>query len=211
MLVLDDKKTNTMDVSEESIETPSNDNNQESGTHLSNENFRQEKSRAVVEEENTPELVQRKGLARLGFATALAIAVHNFPEGLVTFVSYMDEPAVGTVLAVGIGIHNIPEGLCVAMPVFYATQSRWKAFCWGILSGVSEPIGALIGYFVLGGSFSGNANGILFSLVSGIMTMLVVDELLPCAHRIDPSNHVVTWSIIVGMAAIALSLVLFAT
>ena len=157
------------------------------------------------------EATQRKGLIRLGAATALAIAMHNLPEGLVTFISYMDEPAVGTVLAVAIGIHNIPEGLCVAMPIFYATKSRSKAFCWGILSGASEPIGALIGYFILGGSFSGNANGILFSMVSGIMTMLVVDELLPSAHRHDPKNTVVTWSVIFGMAAMAISLILFSS
>lgn len=151
----------------------------------------------------------KQDLVHMGVATALAIAIHNLPEGLVTFVSYMDDPAVGVVLAVGIGIHNIPEGFCVAMPIFYATGNRWKAFMWGILSGVSEPIGALIGYFLLGGSFSGNTYGILFALVAGIMTMLAVDELLPNAHRYDPENKVTTWALMTGMAALASSLIFF--
>lgn len=78
----------------------------------------------------------------MGAATALAVAIHDFPEGLITFVAYTDEPAVGIVLAIGIGIgiHNVPEGLCVTMPIYHATDSRWGAFMWGILSGVSEPI-----------------------------------------------------------------------
>lgn len=128
-------------------------------------------------------------------------------EGLVAFISYMDDPAVGVVLAIGIAIHNIPEGLCVALPIYYATGNRWKAFLWGILSGVSEPLGALMGYFVVGDSFSGNTYGLLFGVVAGIMTMLAVDELLPNALRYD--RDVVTGSVLIGMAVMAVSLMLF--
>lgn len=131
---------------------------------------------------------EARQLMHMGAATALAIAIHNFPEGLVTFVAYTHDPAVGVVLAIGIGIHNIPEGLCVAMPIYYATGNRWKAFMWGILSGVSEPIGALIGYLVLKGNMSGNTHGVMFGLVAGIMTLIAADELLPTAHRYDPKN-----------------------
>jgi zinc transporter ZupT len=148
-------------------------------------------------------------LMHMGAATALAIAIHNFPEGLVTFVAYTQDPAVGVVLAIGIGVHNIPEGLCVAMPIYYATGNRWKAFMWGILSGVSEPLGALFGYVVLKGSMSGNTYGILFGVVAGIMTLIAADELLPTAHRYDPKNEVVTYAFIFGMLAIAGSLVIF--
>jgi zinc transporter, ZIP family len=166
-----------------------------------------------AEDEENKNSVQESSrrLMHMGIATALAIAIHNFPEGLITFVAYTQEPAVGVVLAIGIGIHNIPEGLCVAMPIYYATESRMRAFLWGILSGVSEPIGALIGYVVLKGSMSGNAYGIMFGFVCGIMTLIVADELLPTAHQYDPKNDVVTYAFIVGMFAMALSLILFAS
>ena len=115
-----------------------------------------------------------------------------------------------TILYFGIGIHTIPEGLCVAMPVYYATGNRCKAFLWGILSGVSEPIGAIIAWAALKGSdLSGNTYGILFGLVAGIMTLITVDELLPTAHCYDPKNTTVTYSFIFGMFAIAASLMLF--
>jgi len=150
-----------------------------------------------------------KPLMHLGVAMAVAIAIHNFPEGLVTFVSYVEDPAVGIVLAIGIAIHNIPEGLCVAMPIYYATGRRWYAFGWGILSGISEPIGALIGWAVFESSFGGNTYGIMFGLVSGMMTVIAIDELLPTAHKYDPKNEVVTYTFLIGAFAIALSLMLF--
>merc|ERR1712232_1433461 len=90
-----------------------------------------------------------KKLQQMGINTAAAIAIHNFPEGLATFIATLAEPSVGITLAVAIGIHNIPEGLCVALPIYYATESRWKGFFWALLSGISEPIGALIGYLII--------------------------------------------------------------
>lgn len=150
-----------------------------------------------------------KPLFQMGVATALAVGIHNFPDGLVTFIAYMDEPSVGIALAIGIAVHNIPEGLCVSMPIYYATGHRWKAFLWGILSGMSEPIGALIGWLVLKQAVSGNTFGILFGLVSGMMTFIAIDELLPMAHKYDPDNKVVTYSFLVGMMSIAGSIMLF--
>lgn len=150
-------------------------------------------------------------LKKMGFAMALAIAIHNFPEGLVTFASYVEDPAVGVALAIGIGIHNIPEGLCVAMPIYYATGRRWYAFMWAVLSGLSEPLGALVGWGIFNSNFGGNAYGIMFGIVSGMMTMISVDELMPTAARYDPKNTVTTYSFLVGAFMIALSLMLFST
>mmetsp|Transcript_8954 Transcript_8954/g.19049 ORF Transcript_8954/g.19049 Transcript_8954/m.19049 type:complete len:148 (-) Transcript_8954:1964-2407(-) len=145
----------------------------------------------------------------MGLNTALAIAIHNFPEGLATFVAALDDPSVGVVLGIAIGIHNIPEGLCVALPTYYATGNRCKAFMWGCLSGASEPIAALLGWLVLANSMSDNVYAILFGLVSGMMVIISLKELIPTAHRYDSDDTVVTYSVIAGMAIIALSLVLF--
>ena len=152
---------------------------------------------------------QPKKLMSMAVATAVAIALHNFPEGLVTFVAYVEDPAVGIALASGIAIHNIPEGLCVAMPIFYATGSRWKGFWWALLSGISEPLGALVGWVVLKQSFSGNTYGILFGLVAGIMVYIAIDELLPTALKHDPTFAVTTPAVFLGMFLLAASLMLF--
>merc|ERR1712176_1211257 len=120
----------------------------------------------------------------MGINTAAAIAIHNFPEGLATFVATLAEPAVGVTLAIAIGIHNIPEGLCVALPIYYATGSRIKGFLWALLSGISEPVGALIGYAIIkatGDDMNQIVYGILYGLVAGMMIMIVVLELLPTA------------------------------
>jgi ZIP family zinc transporter len=148
-------------------------------------------------------------LMRMSINTAIAIGLHNFPEGLATFVATLNDPKVGGVLGLAIAIHNIPEGLCVAMPVYYATGKRWKAFAWGIISGISEPIAAVLGYAVLANSFSDVIYAVLFGLVAGMMVVISTRELLPTAHRYDPEDTVVTYSFIAGMGIMALSLVLF--
>jgi ZIP family zinc transporter len=148
-------------------------------------------------------------LMRMSINTAIAIGLHNFPEGLATFVAALNDPRVGGVLAIAIAIHNIPEGLCVAMPIYYATGNRWKAFGWAVLSGASEPLAALLGWAVLANSFSDDMYAILFGLVAGMMVIISVRELLPTAHRYDPDDTVVTYSFMIGMAIMALSLVLF--
>jgi len=151
-------------------------------------------------------------LQRMGINTAAAIAIHNFPEGLATFVATLADPSVGATLAIAIGIHNIPEGLCVALPIYYATGSRWKGFLWGILSGVSEPVGALIGYLVIratGDDMNQLVYGILFGLVAGMMVMIVVLELLPTAYKYDSTDRFVTNCVVLGMVVMAASLCLF--
>ena len=167
----------------------------------------------LVVVENTPADSQhefeKKKLAKMGLSTAVAIAIHNFPEGLATFVAALDDPSVGAVLAIAIGIHNIPEGLCVALPIYYATGNRWKAFLWGSLSGISEPVAALLGWAILAKAITQDVYGVLFGLVSGMMVIISLKELIPTAHRYDPEDTVVTYSLIAGMVIMALSLVLF--
>jgi ZIP family zinc transporter len=148
-------------------------------------------------------------LQKMGLMTALAIGIHNFPEGLATFVATLQDPSVGAALAVAIGIHNIPEGLCVSIPIYYSTGSRTKALAWALLSGISEPIGALLGYLVLMDRMGPMAYGIVFGFVGGMMVYICLHELIPTAHRYDPEDKVTTMTIILGMAIMALSLVLF--
>lgn len=162
-----------------------------------------------AEEEFEIKQSEQTDLKEMGFGMALAIAIHNFPEGLVTFISYIHDPAVGIALAVGIAIHNIPEGLCVAMPVFYASGKRCYAFWWGVLSGATEPLGAIVGWLVFRGNFGGVTYGVMFGLVSGMMTIISVEELIPTARRYDPHNEVTTWAFLFGAFMIALSLMLF--
>jgi len=161
------------------------------------------------EYEKKKEMQERKKLIQMGASTALAIAIHNFPEGLATFVAALDDPKVGAVLAVALGIHNIPEGLCVALPVYYATGNRTKGFLWGLLSGLTEPIGALIGWLVLAKVMRDEVYAVLFGLVAGMMTYISFRELIPTAFRYDTKDTVVTHSTVVGMLVMAISLVLF--
>mmetsp|Transcript_19631 Transcript_19631/g.42057 ORF Transcript_19631/g.42057 Transcript_19631/m.42057 type:complete len:422 (+) Transcript_19631:67-1332(+) len=152
---------------------------------------------------------EKRKLVKLGLSTAIAITLHNFPEGLATFVAALDDPSIGGVLAIAIGIHNIPEGLCVALPIYYATGNRWKAFMWGCFSGISEPIAAILGWLVLAKAMTDNMYAILFGFVSGMMIVISFRELIPTAHRYDPGDAVVTNSILIGMSIMAVSLILF--
>jgi len=153
-----------------------------------------------------------KRLEKMGLKTAAAIAIHNFPEGLATFVATLADANVGATLAVAIAIHNVPEGLCVALPIFYASGSKVKGFVWALLSGLSEPIGALIGYLIIkatGDDMNQKVYGALFGIVAGMMVMIVLLELVPTACRYDPQDTVVTNSLVVGMLVMAVSLALF--
>jgi ZIP family zinc transporter len=162
-----------------------------------------------AEQKKFDEEIENKKLVQMGIQTAVAIALHNFPEGLATYVAVLADPKIGIVLAIAIGIHNVPEGFCVALPIYYATGNRMKAFWWGALSGISEPIGALLGYFVLANSMSEATYGIMFGLVAGMMVIISLKELLPTAYRYDPDDTVVTNSLVAGMVVISASLVLF--
>ena len=147
-------------------------------------------------------------LMRMGVVTALAIGIHNFPEGLATFLGVLSDPAIGVAITIAIAIHNIPEGISVSVPVYFATGSKKKAFWLSFLSGVSEPVGAVIGYTILRPFFSKSVFGLLFGAVAGIMVFISLDELLPTAKEYG-KGHMAIYGVIAGMAVMALSLLLF--
>ncbi len=147
-------------------------------------------------------------LARMGVMTALAVGIHNFPEGLATFTAALKDPKLGIAIAVAVAIHNIPEGIAVSVPVFFATRDRRKAFRLSFLSGLSEPAGALLGYLVLAPFFNDMVLGLLFAFVAGIMVFISLDELLPTAQEYG-EPHLAIYGLVAGMAVMAVSLLVF--
>lgn len=147
-------------------------------------------------------------LKRLGLFTALAIGIHNFPEGLATFTAALNDPGLGIAIAVAIAIHNIPEGIAVSVPIYYATGSRKKAFWYSFSSGLAEPIGAAVGFLVLMPFMSPLVFGVLFAVVAGIMVFISLDELLPAAETYG-EHHLSIYGLVAGMAVMAISLLLF--
>jgi len=146
-----------------------------------------------------------KTLLRTGLFTALAIAIHNFPEGLSTFGTTLSDARLGVIIALAIAIHNIPEGISVSVPIFYATGDRKKAFRYSFLAGLAEPVGAVIGFVILLPFLSPALLSSLLAFVAGIMVYISIDELLPMAHRYGHS-HTVILGFILGMALMAASL-----
>lgn len=149
-----------------------------------------------------------KKLLRMGLFSALAIAIHNFPEGLATFMGALTDPTLGISIAVAIAIHNIPEGIAVSVPIYYATKNRKKAFRLSFLSGLAEPVGALLGYFIFRSFFDDSTFGLIFAGVAGIMVYISLDELLPTAEEYG-EHHIAIGGLIGGMAVMAVSLLLF--
>lgn len=160
-----------------------------------------------IEEKNL-DPANNKKLLRMGLFSALALAIHNFPEGLATFMSAMSDPTLGLSIAVAIAIHNIPEGIAVSVPIYYATKNRSKAFWLSFLSGLAEPVGALLGFFVLRNFFNDSMFGLIFAGVAGIMIYISLDELLPTAEEYG-EHHIAIGGLIAGMAVMAVSLLLF--
>ncbi|RKD22405.1 zinc transporter, ZIP family [Caminicella sporogenes DSM 14501] len=148
-------------------------------------------------------------LLRMGLFSALAIAIHNFPEGLATFTSALQNNTLGISIAIAIAIHNIPEGIAVSVPIYYATGDRKKAFLYSFFSGLSEPVGAIVGYFILIRFFNDAMFGLIFASVAGIMVYISLDELLPTAEKYG-EHHVAIYGLISGMGVMALSLLFFA-
>lgn len=161
-----------------------------------------------VKEMDDPEEKQRHALMKMGTFTAIAIAIHNFPEGFATFLATIEDPALGIAIGVAIAIHNIPEGIAVSIPVYHATGSRLKAFWYSLGSGIVEPIGALLGYFILLQFINDFVFGVVFAAVAGIMVFISLDELLPTAQKYG-YHHLSIMGVIIGMMIMAVSLVLF--
>jgi zinc transporter, ZIP family len=151
---------------------------------------------------------QSSVLMRAGVFTALGIAIHNFPEGLVTFSSAATgDVGLGIAVAVAIAVHNIPEGIAVSVPIFYATGSRRRAFIFSFSAGLAEPIGALIGYAILLPFLTPTLLSTVLAFVAGIMVYISLDELLPLAHRYG-QEHLAIIGVAAGMVVMAASLFL---
>jgi ZIP family zinc transporter len=152
--------------------------------------------------------LDKNKLLRAGMFTALAVAIHNFPEGFATFMSALRDPSLGISIAIAIAIHNIPEGIAVSIPVYYATGSRKKAFLYSFFSGMSEPAGAIIGYLILAQFMSETMFGIVFAAIGGIMVFISFDQLLPTAREYG-EHHLSIYGLVSGMIVMAVSLMLF--
>ncbi|WAA09591.1 zinc transporter ZupT [Fervidibacillus albus] len=161
-----------------------------------------------VEEVQSLGVTKDPSLMKMGTFTALAIGIHNFPEGIATFASALQDPKLGVAITVAIAIHNIPEGIAVSAPIYFATGSKKKAFRLSFLSGLSEPIGALAAFFVLMPFLNDVIFGLIFSSVAGIMVFISLDELMPAAKKYDEA-HTSIYGLIGGMAVMAVSLLLF--
>lgn len=148
-------------------------------------------------------------LMRTGVLTALAIAIHNFPEGIATFTTAVNDTSLGIAIAVAIAIHNIPEGIAVSIPIYYATGNRRKAFFYSLLSGVAEPLGAVLAYLLLMPFMSETLMGCILAGVAGIMVFISIDELLPAAREYGEA-HVAIFGVVTGMAVMAASLLMLA-
>lgn len=151
---------------------------------------------------------QGGSLIRTGVVTALAIGIHNFPEGMATFVSALKSPVMAIPIVVAIAIHNIPEGIAVAVPVYFATGDKKKGFLYAFLSGMAEPIGACVGYLILMPFISDVLNAYVFAAVAGVMVFISVDELLPAAQS-DNNTHLAVYGLVLGMVVMAISLIGF--
>ncbi|HWJ79104.1 MAG TPA: zinc transporter ZupT [Niallia sp.] len=161
-----------------------------------------------VEDITKGNAVKDHALLKMGSFTALAIAIHNFPEGIATFTAALQDPALGIAITVAIAIHNIPEGIAVAVPIYFATGDRKKAFKLSFLSGLAEPVGAIVAFLILMPFLNDVMFGLIFAAVAGIMVFISLDELLPAAKKYD-EGHLSIYGLIAGMAIMALSLLLF--
>ncbi len=161
----------------------------------------------MTEEQRLQKMKDQK-LMRMGIITGLAITLHNFPEGLATFTAALFDPNLGIAIAIAIAIHNIPEGIAISVPIYYATGSKRKAFKYSFLSGLAEPIGAIVGYLLLMPFMGPMMFGVIFASVAGIMVFISLDELLPAAREYG-EHHLPIYGLFAGMVVMALSLLLF--
>ncbi|MDH5560503.1 MAG: zinc transporter ZupT [Deltaproteobacteria bacterium] len=152
--------------------------------------------------------INSKRVQRTGILMAISIGIHNFPEGISTFITSIQDLKLGMAIAFAVAIHNIPEGISVSIPIFYATGSRKKAFYYSSLSGVSEVVGAFFAYFFLFSFLTPALFGMTLSLVSGLMIYISFDELLPAAEEYG-NHHLSLLGLIMGMLIMALSLIGF--
>ena len=160
-----------------------------------------EKGKRRTSKENT-----QKALVRSGLLIAVVLTLHNFPEGLSTFLAAYEEPKVGIALALAIAMHNIPQGIAIATPIYAATKKKIKALSWTLVSGLAQPLGALSGFLLIGSLIPSELNGVIFGLVAGMIVFVSLHELLPSARRLQTKPHQVVYGLMLGMMVSALSL-----
>ncbi|MCD8044047.1 MAG: zinc transporter ZupT [Tannerellaceae bacterium] len=170
----------------------------------------------LIPEDNNPHEIQNveqlnkspEGLGKTGMLVALSIAIHNFPEGIATFTSALNSLEIAIPITFAIAIHNIPEGIAVSVPIYQATGNKKKAFWLSFLSGMAEPVGALVGFFILLPFWTPSIHGLILAAVSGIMVFISMDELLPSAQKYG-EHHLSIIGLVGGMLVMAASLFLF--
>lgn len=171
-----------------------------------------EVTKETTAEKNNKKIAEQHKLAlqRMGVLSALAIGIHNMPEGIATYVGAAHDSSVGFSLAIGIGLHNIPEGIAVTAPIYFATGSRARGIFWCFISALAEPLGGVIAWLAIGDGMDPISEGILFGFVCGIMVCIVMKELLPTAYRFAKErDNLVTFGAYGGMFIMALSFILF--
>lgn len=161
----------------------------------------------ITKSKSNTKHVDHKGLKRVGMITMLAIGIHNFPEGIATFITSMEEPQLGLAIAIAVAIHNIPEGVAVAIPIYYATRSRGRALWYTLLSGLAEPAGGLLAMLILTPFITPALMAVVLAAVAGFMVYISIDELLPSA-RVHGHPHISIIGFVAGMAIMSLSLIL---
>jgi zinc transporter ZupT len=154
------------------------------------------------------ERAQKEEYKRAGMMSGIAIAIHNFPEGLALFVSSLQGLRTGIILSIGVILHNLPEGVAIAAPVYYATGSKLEAFKWTLLSGVAQPLGAAIGWAAVSGGMSFSLQATLYAMVAGMLTCITLKELLPGAFRFDPKGTYFVSAFFFGILIIAFGIML---
>ena len=190
------------DVTESSINEPLIESNNKNTAITTSKPARE------MTEAERKEAQVNQNLKVVGALTAIVITLHKIPEGIITYIGYVDDPVIGLTLAIGIAAHNIPEGLSVALPVFYATKNRGKAFLWSLVSGLAEPLGAFLCMLFLQRWVNSYIFGFLFGVTGGIMTHICVYELIPTGIKLSCEKNYTTTAMLCGIAFILISLIL---
>lgn len=147
-------------------------------------------------------------LYKLGILSMFALMLHNFPEGIATFIGSVQDEALGIKLSLAIMFHNIPEGISIAVPIYYATGSKKKALYNTFLSGLAEPLGALLAYIFLKNYITDVMISIVLLFVAGIMITLSIQEMLPKALSYK-ENKFIYLGLFIGILLLILNHFLF--
>ena len=136
-------------------------------------------------------------LYKIGIISAIIIVLHNIPEGIITYITASNNIKLGLALSLAITLHNIPEGISISIPIYYSTNSRFKAFIYTFISGISEPLGAVISYLFLSKYINNFILGIIYSIIAGMMLNIGYGELYKEAIQYNKKNAII-YSIIGG-------------